>query len=136
MPSVVSPVLIPPAKLSKLAGESINSLDRKAKGPQVAGGNKTPSFKHFFLFSSNPVLSWQHLVPPELNFISNLELTNAFFSWKCFPSAMLMDHVFAWKSAFLQDSCQLFYGQDDSPCANAISRCMLWVRDLVPLPQF
>ena len=36
----------------------------------------------FFSFSFNPVLLWRHLAPPELNFISDLELTNAFFSWK------------------------------------------------------
>ena len=30
-------------------------------------------------FSSNLVLSWRHLVPLELNFLSILELTTAFF---------------------------------------------------------
>ena len=65
--------------------ESVNSLSKEATGPQVAGGNKLQVVHNFFsLFSSNPVLSWQHLVPPELNFISNLELTNVFFLWKCF----------------------------------------------------
>lgn len=59
MPSVVSPVLIPPAKLSKLAGESINSLDRKAKGPQVAGGNKT-SMAGFFFFSFSLLILCGH----------------------------------------------------------------------------
>ena len=69
-----------------LPSECVNSLSREARGPQEAGGNKIASGRHiFFLFSSNPVLSWQHLVSPELNFISNLELTNAFFSWKCLP---------------------------------------------------
>ena len=29
-----------------------------------------------------------------------------------------------------------FMAQDDSPCANVISKCMLWVRDLVPLSEF
>ena len=29
--------------------------------------------------------------------------------------------IFAWKSTFLQDSCQTFYGPDDSPAANVIS---------------
>ena len=38
----------------------------------------TPHLVVFFS-SSNPVLSWWHLVLPELNFISNLELTNAVF---------------------------------------------------------
>ena len=28
-----------------------------------------------------------------------------------------------------------FMAQDDSPCANVISRCMLWVRGLVPLSE-
>ena len=65
--------------------ERVNSLGRKARGPQAAGGNKLQVADVFSsLFSSNPVLSWQHLVPPELNFISNLELTNVFFLWKCF----------------------------------------------------
>ena len=36
----------------------------------------------FFFSSSNPVLSWHHLVPPELDL--KLELTNVFFSGKCF----------------------------------------------------
>ena len=31
----------------------------------------------FFLFSSNLVLSWRHLVPLELNFILNLELSES-----------------------------------------------------------
>ena len=38
-----------------------------------------------FVFFSNPVLSWWHLVPAEPDFISNFELTNALFSWKCLP---------------------------------------------------
>lgn len=54
MPSVVSPVLTPPAKLSKSGGESINSLDREARGPQVAGGNKTSMAGYFS--SIQPVL--------------------------------------------------------------------------------
>ena len=29
-----------------------------------------------------------------------------------------------------------FMAQDDSPCANAISKCMLCLRGLVPLSQF
>ena len=29
-----------------------------------------------------------------------------------------------------------FMAQDDSPCANVISKCMLWVRDLVLLSEF
>ena len=41
----------------------------------AARGNKTASSRLFFLFSSNPVLSWWHLFPPELDFISNLKLT-------------------------------------------------------------
>ena len=73
------------ARPYSLPGESVNSLGREARGPHAAGGNKTRGNKSgrlFFLFSSNPVLSWRHLLPPELNFISNLELTNVFFSWK------------------------------------------------------
>ena len=29
-----------------------------------------------------------------------------------------------------------FMAWDDSPCANVISKCMLWVRGLVPLAEF
>ena len=29
-----------------------------------------------------------------------------------------------------------FMARDDSPCANVISKCMLWVRDMVPLSEF
>ena len=29
-----------------------------------------------------------------------------------------------------------FMAQDNSPCANVISKCMLWVRGLVPLSEF
>ena len=35
------------------------------------------------------MLSWWHLVITELYFISNLELTNEFFLWKCFLSVQL-----------------------------------------------
>ena len=74
MPSVVSPVLTPPAKLSKSGGESINSLDREARGPQVAGGNKLqvadvlfpfllmksvlPKTNLFFFFFFSHTLGW------------------------------------------------------------------------------
>ena len=45
--------------------------------------------------------------------------------------------VFAWKPAFLQDSCQLFYGLGHhSPRANVISKCMLHVRGLVSFSEF
>ena len=39
------------------------------------------------------MLSWWHLVPTELYFISNLELTNAFFLWKCLLSVQLSHSV-------------------------------------------
>jgi len=42
--------------------------------------------------------------------------------------------LFAWKSAFLQDSCQLFYGPW-LPLCLSISECPLWERGLVPLSQ-
>ena len=29
-----------------------------------------------------------------------------------------------------------FMAQDNPPCANVISKCMLWVRDMVPLSEF
>ena len=34
---------------------------------------------------------------------------------------------------FLKTSVNCFMAQDDSPGANVISKCMLWVRGLVPL---
>ena len=34
---------------------------------------------------------------------------------------------------FFKIHVNCFKGQDDSPCASAISKCMLWVRGLVPL---
>ena len=29
-----------------------------------------------------------------------------------------------------------FMSWDDSPCANVVSKCMLWVRGLLPLSEF
>ena len=29
-----------------------------------------------------------------------------------------------------------FMARDDSPCANAISKCILWMRGLLPLSEF
>ena len=37
---------------------------------------------------------------------------------------------------FFKIQVNRFMAQDDSPCANAISKCMLWVRGLVPLSEF
>ena len=37
---------------------------------------------------------------------------------------------------FFKIHVNCFMAQDDSPCANAISKCMLWVKDLVPLSVF
>ena len=37
---------------------------------------------------------------------------------------------------FFQIHVNCFMAWDDSPCANAISKCMFWVRGLVPLSQF
>ena len=44
--------------------------------------------------------------------------------------------IFAWKPTYLQDSCQSFMAQDNSPCANVISKCMLWVAGMVPGSEF
>ena len=55
----------------------IGSVER----PEVSK-QQEESGRLFFFSSSNPVLSWHHLVPPELDL--KLELTNAFFSGKCF----------------------------------------------------
>ena len=33
-----------------------------------------------------------------------------FYSYKCSSNLCCWDYIFAWKPAFLQDSCQLFYG--------------------------
>ena len=54
----------------------------------------------------------------------------------CFTHANILlsyvnETVFAWKSAFLQDSGQPFWGRDNSPGAKVISKCVLWVRGLV-----
>ena len=59
----------------------------------------------------------------------------------CFTHANVLlsyvnETVFAWQLAFLQDSCQQIMALDNSFCANVISRCMLWVRGLVPVSEF
>ena len=59
----------------------------------------------------------------------------------CFTHANILlsyvhETVFAWKPAFLQDFCQSFMARDSSPCANVISKRMLWLRDLVPFSEF
>ena len=36
---------------------------------------------------------------------------------------------------FFKIHINCFMAQDDSPCANAISKCRLWVKDLVPLSE-
>ena len=52
---------------------------------------------------------------------------------------MLVNYVFAWKSSFLQDSCQLFYDQrswlfyDKRMTCHSILKCKLWKRDQVQL---
>ena len=38
--------------------------------------------------------------------------------------------------SFFKMHVNCFMAQDDSLCANAISKCMLWVRGLVKLFQF
>ena len=85
--------------------------------------------------SFNPVLSWRHLVPPELIFISNLELTNVLFLWKYFLKLCQWSYVFAWKPAFLQYSWQVFSGRRWLPFCHSLSKCMLWERRLVQLSQ-
>ena len=37
---------------------------------------------------------------------------------------------------FFKIPVNCFMAQDDSPCANAISKFMMWVRGLVPLSEF
>ena len=37
---------------------------------------------------------------------------------------------------FFKTHVDHFMAQDDSLCANVISKCMLWVRGLVPLSEF
>ena len=114
--------------------ESVNSFGREARGPQAVGGNKTASGRYsFFLFSSNPVLSWQHLVHHELNFISNLELTNVFFLWKCFLKLCQWAMYFLGNVPYFKTHVNCFMAGDDSPCTNAILKCILWVRGLVQL---
>ena len=69
---------------------------------------EVPKWQEETNFSS--CMSWQCLVLPKLNSISNFELSNAFFSWKCLSEAIIRNYVLAWRSACLQDSWQLFYG--------------------------
>ena len=52
------------------------------------------------------------------------------------PLSSVKKTIFAWKPAFLQDSCQSFYGPGHSLCAIVISSCMLWVRGVVPVSEF
>ena len=37
---------------------------------------------------------------------------------------------------FFKIHVNCFMDRDDSPCANAISKCMLWVRGLVTVSEF
>ena len=37
---------------------------------------------------------------------------------------------------FFKNHVNCFMAQDDSPCANVVSKCMLWVRDLVLFSEF
>ena len=57
--------------------QAINAWEgvEKRDPSYTVGENENCKQQTFFLFSSNTVLSWRHLVPPELDFISNLELT-------------------------------------------------------------
>ena len=57
--------------------ESVDGLGREVSGPQAPGGNDTTPGSLFFLFQSCVVMMKPGF--PELNFISNLELTNAVF---------------------------------------------------------
>ena len=40
------------------------------------------------------------------------------------------------KLPFFKIHVNSFMAQDDSPCASVISKCMLWVRGLGPVPEF
>ena len=37
---------------------------------------------------------------------------------------------------FFKIQVNRFMAQENSPCANVISKCMLWVRGLVPISEF
>ena len=60
----------------------------------------------------------------------------------CFTHANILlgyvnETVFAWKPAFLVMSIMdHFMAGDNSPWADFISKCMLWVRGLVPVSEF
>ena len=43
--------------------ESVNSLDREARGPQAAGGNKTASAEFFPFLLTTPGSAWTFLKP-------------------------------------------------------------------------
>ena len=100
---------------SHIHNESVNSLGRQVRGAQVAGGKKTAIGGLFFIpfIFEKYVLSWQYLGLPEFNLISNLELTNPLFSWKCLPWIVLtcLKSMLLFGKLPFFDSCHLFFGQ-------------------------
>ena len=59
----------------------------------------------------------------------------------CFTHAnVILSYVnetaFAWNLPFFKILVNHFMAQDNSPCANGISKCMLWMKGLVLVSEF
>ena len=65
------------------------------------------------------------------NLINRYGLLMQIFSYAVLVRLSLLGNVPSFKIHVSR-----FMAQDNSPCANVISKCMLWVRGLVQLSQF
>ena len=63
--------------------------------------------------------------------ISNLELTIAFFLWKCFLKLCKGTMYLLGNLPFFKIHVNCFMIKDDLLCDNAISKCLLWMKGLV-----
>ena len=70
------------------------------------------------------------------------KIQNSFDKPVCFtPANVLLSYVsetmyLLEKLTFFKIHVNSFMAPDNSPCANVISKCMLWVRGLVPVSEF
>ena len=83
-----------------------------------------------YVFTLDSVFKW---VPPKTQNPLNKPV--------CFTHANVLlsyanETVFTRKLPFFKILVNHFMAQDNSPCANVISKCMLWVRRLVPVSEF
>ena len=136
---------------------------RKDRGPQVAGGNKLQAADGFFLLYTHThthththtrpllILCWQHVVPLWANqcvflmerFFLNYVNETMYLFWNlpfCKmvpPKTTFFSLLTPWADDSLtnQYSCQFFYGQGIYTLCHPISKCILWARGLVKLPQ-